>query len=114
MKSMNTTNTRSDVDQSQVNEQLRAAILDKKQAQVEAWSKQIETLRAGLQDAAATVRNETEKRVADLTEARDQASEQLVRLQSSTQETWASILQQSDELFQDLAARFHAFADAQS
>lgn len=111
---MTTTTNRSDVDQSQVNEQLRTAILDKKQAQVEAWSKQIETLRAGLQDAAATMRNETEKRVADLTEARDQASEQLVRLQNSTQETWASILQQSDELFQDLAERFHFFVDAQS
>lgn len=111
---MTTTTNRSDVDQSQVNEQLRTAILDKKQAQVEAWSKQIETLRAGLQDAAATMRNETEKRVAELTEARDQASEQLVRLQNSTQETWASILQQSDELFQDLAERFHSFVDAQS
>jgi hypothetical protein len=36
-----------------VNEQLRAAFLDKKQAQIEAWSKQIETLLAGLQDATA-------------------------------------------------------------
>ncbi|NQV09823.1 MAG: hypothetical protein HQ527_01445 [Cyanobacteria bacterium] len=111
---MNTTTTRSDVDQTQVNEQLRKAVLEKKQAQVEAWSMQIEKLQEGLKDAAANVRDETEKRVADLTEARDQASEQLAQLQQSTQETWASILEQSDEVFRDLAERFHAFTEGQS
>ncbi|MCP9801211.1 hypothetical protein [Synechococcus sp. RedBA-s] len=50
---MTTRANRSVVDQGQVNEQLMAAILDKKQAQVEASSKQIQTLQAGLQDAAA-------------------------------------------------------------
>ena len=50
---MTTTTNRSVVDQGQVNEQLRTAILDKKQVQIEAWSKQVETLQAGLQDAAA-------------------------------------------------------------
>lgn len=111
---MNTTTTRSDLDQTQVNEQLRKAVLEKKQAQVEAWSMQIERLQEGLKDAAANVREETEKRVADLTEARDRASEQLVRLQQSTQDTWSSLLQQSDAVFQDLAERFHAFTEGQS
>lgn len=106
--------TRDDVDQSQVNEQLRKAILDKKQAQVEAWSKEIEKLQASLANVADNVRNETAKRVADLTEARDKAREQFNRLQQSTQETWGSILQQSDEVFQDLAERFHAMAQDQS
>jgi ElaB/YqjD/DUF883 family membrane-anchored ribosome-binding protein len=114
MSTINKPTTRDDVDQSQVNEQLRKAILDKKQAQVEAWSKEIEKLQASLQDVADNVRNESAKRVADLTEARDKAREQLDRLQQSTQETWGSILQQSDEVFQDLAEHFHAMAQNQS
>lgn len=111
---MNQTTTRNHVDQSQVDERLRKAILDKKQAQIEAWSRQIEQLQEGLQNVTSSLRSETEKRLLDLTEARDRAIKHLDQLQQSTHETWASILQQSDEVFQDLAERFHAMAQDQS
>ena len=53
---------RSDVDQQRANEQLRQAILDKKQAQIEAWSAQIEQLQQSMQSVAENLRDETEKR----------------------------------------------------
>ena len=56
--------------QSQVDERLRQAILDKKQAQIEAWSQQIEQLQQALQSVSSELRVETEKRVIELTEPR--------------------------------------------
>ncbi|MCT0201835.1 hypothetical protein [Synechococcus sp. CS-603] len=97
--------------QSQVDEQLKQAILAKKQAQIEAWSHQIETLKQTLQSISSEVRNETEKRVAELTEARDQAHSQAERLKQATQANWEALLIQTDHLFQDLATRFHNFAE---
>jgi predicted nucleic acid-binding Zn-ribbon protein len=106
--------TRSEVDQQRANEQLRQAILDKKQAQIEAWSAQIEQMQQSLQSVAEGVRGETEKRLAELRQARDQARVQLENLQQATQDTWDSLLQQSDSFFQDLARRFHEFVSKQS
>ncbi|MFQ6537288.1 MULTISPECIES: hypothetical protein [Aphanothece] len=101
------------VDQNQVNEHLRTAILEKKTAQVEAWSQQIETLQESLQHVASDLCHGTEQRLEDLTEARNRARDQLHQLQQATQESWSSMLQQSDEVFQDLAERFHAFTQKQ-
>ena len=111
---MSQTTTKNHVDQSQVDERLRKAILDKKKAQIEAWSRQIEQLQEGLQNVTASLRSQTEERLSDLTEARDQAVKHLDQLQQSSQETWASILQQSDKVFQDVAERLHAMAQDQS
>jgi phage host-nuclease inhibitor protein Gam len=109
-----TPTTRSEVDQQRANEQLRQAILDKKQAQIEAWSAQIEQMQQSLQSVADSVRDETEKRLAELRKARDQARVQLEGLQQATQDSWESLLQQSDNFFQDLSMRFHEFVTKQS
>lgn len=91
-------------------EQLKQAILNKKQAQIDAWSLQIDRLRQSLDSAADTVRAVTEQRLADLEQARDQGLDQLEGLRQATRETWGSLLRQSDDLFQDLASRFHDLA----
>ncbi|CAK6690551.1 hypothetical protein [Synechococcus sp. CBW1107] len=117
---MNTTiynpmpSTTSEVDQQLANEELRQAILDKKEAQIEAWSAQIAKMQQGLQTVAEGVRDETEKRLAELLQARDQARVQLESLQKATQDSWDSLLQQSDTFFQDLAKRFHEFVITES
>ncbi|EAQ74779.1 hypothetical protein [Synechococcus sp. WH 5701] len=97
--------------QSQVDERLRQAILDKKQAQIEAWSQQIEKLQQALQSVSSELRVETEKRVIELTEARDQAFAQVESLRRATQENWETLLIQTDHLLQDLATRFHEFVE---
>ncbi|QNI69698.1 hypothetical protein [Cyanobium sp. NS01] len=102
------------VDQTLANEQLRQAILDKKQAQIEAWSAQIEQLQQGMQSVAENLRDETEKRLEELRQARGQARAQLESLQQATQDSWDSLLQKSDHFFQDLAERFHAFVSAEN
>ena len=112
---MTTTHTpmatsRSEVDQQRADEQLREAILAKKQAQLQAWSAQIEQMQQGLLSMAENLRGETGKRLAELRQARTQ----LERLQQATQESWESLLQESDSFFQDVARRFHAFVSRQS
>jgi len=97
--------------QSQVDKHLRQAILDKKKAQIQAWSQQIEHLQKALLSVSSEVRVETEKRVIELTDARDQAYAQVERLQRATQENWDTLLMQTDHLFQDLATRFHEFVE---
>ncbi len=101
--------TNSEVDQQRANEQLRQAILDKKNAQIEAWSAQVEQMQQNLDSAAESVRGESEKRLAELRQARDQARVQLEGLQQATLESWETLLQQSDNFFQDLSSRFHEF-----
>ncbi len=97
--------------QSQVDEHLRQAILDKKQAQIKAWSQQIEHLQQTLQNVSSELRVETEKRVIELTDARDQAFAQVESLKRATHENWHTLLMQTDHLFQDLATRFHEFVE---
>ncbi len=97
--------------QSQVDERLRQAILDKKQAQIEAWTQQIEQLQQALQGVSSELRVATEKRVIELTEARDQAFAQVESLRRATQENWETLLMQTDHLLQDLATRFHEFVE---
>ncbi|MFO7629560.1 MAG: hypothetical protein R6W06_08620 [Prochlorococcaceae cyanobacterium] len=100
--------------QSQVDERLRQAILDKKQAQIKAWSQQIEHLQQTLQTVSSELRFETEKRVIELTDARNQAFAQVESLKRATQENWDTLLMQTDHLFQDLATRFHEFVERNS
>jgi glycyl-tRNA synthetase beta subunit len=97
--------------QSQVDERLRQAILDKKHAQIEAWSQQIEHLQQVLHSVSSELRVETEKRVIELSDARDQAFAQVERLKLASQENWDTLLMQTDHLFQDLATRFHELVD---
>lgn len=97
--------------QSQVDERLRLAILDKKEAQIKAWSQQIENLQQTLQGLSAELRLKTEKRVLELTNARDQAFDQVNILKRATQENWETLLVQTDHLFQNLATRFHEFVE---
>lgn len=106
--------TSSGQDQSQVDERLRQAILDKKEAQIEAWTMQIEQLREHLKDVAANVRQETEQRLSDLVAARDRALTRLEQLKQSTQQSWAEVLSHTDAAFQELADRFHSFAEGKS
>lgn len=97
--------------QSQVDERLRLAILDKKEAQIKAWSQQIEHLQQTLQSLSSELRVKTEKRVLELTNARDQALAQVDSLKRATQENWETLLVQTDHLFQNLANRFHEFVE---
>jgi glycyl-tRNA synthetase beta subunit len=97
--------------QSQVDERLRQAILDKKKAQIEAWSQQIEQLQQAMQSVSSELRVATENRVIELTEARDQAFAQVESLRRATQENWETLLMQTDHLLQDLATRFHEFVE---
>lgn len=106
--------TKNDLDQRQADEQLRKAILEKRQAQIDAWSRQVETLQEGLKDGASNVRQATDKHLDDLSAAVDQARRQLDALQQATQDTWSSMLKQSDDVFQGLADRFHAFTQDQN
>ena len=71
-------------DQSQEDE-LRQAILDKKQEQIEDWSNHIEHLQQTLESVSPVLRIETEKRVTDLTDARDQAFAKVESLKPETQ-----------------------------
>jgi hypothetical protein len=60
---------------------------------------------------SSELRFETEKRVIELTDARNQAFAQVERLKLATQENWDTLLMQTDHLFQDLATRFHGFVE---
>lgn len=95
----------------QVDERLRQAILDKKQAQIKAWSRQIEHLQQALQTVSSELRFETEKRLIEMTDAQNQAFAQVESLKRATQEKWDMLLIQTDHLLQDLATRFHEFVE---
>ncbi|MEO1004183.1 MAG: hypothetical protein AAFX65_13885 [Cyanobacteria bacterium J06638_7] len=95
-----------------VDERLRQAVLDKRQSEIEAWNRQIEELRSGLSNLTEDARQEIEKRVDQLLQARDQGMEQLQRLQEATQDNWQQLLEQSDATFGSLADRFHALVES--
>lgn len=94
-------------DRSAVDERLRQAVLDKRQAEIEAWNRQISEVRDNLNQLTDEARKEAQKRLDQLVQARDQGMEQLTRLREATQSNWESLLQQSDTTFQALADRFH-------
>lgn len=96
-------------DQSQVDDQLRQAVLAKKEAQLQEWSAQIERLQAQVKQMSADVRIETEKKIDQLITARDQAGSRLEELRTATRETWEDLLRQSDTTFQAIADQFHSF-----
>ena len=73
-----------DKDQIQEDE-LRQAILDKKQEQIKDWSNHIKNLQQTLESVSPGLRIETEKRVNDLTDARDQAFAKVESLKPETQ-----------------------------
>lgn len=101
-------------DQSQVDAQLKQAIVDKKNAQIQAWSQQINQLQQAMQSVSSELRSESEQKISDLTAARDQAVTQVHNLQQATQDNWEALLKQTDQLFQGLADRFHGFVDKNS
>ena len=65
-------------------DELRQAILDKKQEQIKDWSNHIEHLQQTLESVSPMLRIETEKRVTDLTDARDQAFAKVESLKPET------------------------------
>ena len=73
-----------DKDQIQEDE-LRLAILDKKQEQIKDWSNHIENLQQTLESVSPVLRIEAEKRVTDLSDARDQAVAKVESLKPETQ-----------------------------
>jgi hypothetical protein len=64
---------------------LRLAILDKKQEQIKDWSNHIKNLQQTLESVSPVLRIETEKRVTDLSDARDQAFAKVESLKPETQ-----------------------------
>ena len=69
---------------------MRQAIVDRRQAEIDAWNSQIE----------------------QLVQARDQGMEQLQRLREATQSNRENLLQQTDNTFQDLADRLHKLVES--
>jgi uncharacterized coiled-coil DUF342 family protein len=97
-----------------VDERLRQAILDKRQAQIRELTEKIDQLQRQADHVAEGVRSETRSRLDDLRAARDAAMARLEELKRSTQETWAGLLMQTDEAFQSMSDHFHAFVNSQT
>jgi len=86
-------------------------ILAKKQAQIEAWSSPDRDNQTNTAKHLVGVRNETEKRVAELTEARVKAHSQAERLETKLPNKLGSTANSNDHLFQDLPHDFTIFAE---
>jgi hypothetical protein len=69
--------------------QQRQAMIDRKQAQLDAWAAEIDKLQARARQASADVREQTLRRLENLTRSRDEA-------------------------FRNLSGRFHEFVNSQS
>ncbi|MCP9886336.1 hypothetical protein KBY96_00065 [Cyanobium sp. ATX 6A2] len=94
-------------DRAAVDERLKQAILDKRQAEIDAWNHQIEQLKGSLNQLSEEARQEAQKRLDQLVQAREEGMEQLQHLRQATRSNWETLLQQSDATFQNLADRFH-------
>lgn len=112
---MNTTiqpmNTVTTTDRQAADEQLKQAILDKRQAEIDAWNNQIDQFRNNLQSLADDARLEAQKRLDNVVQARDQGVDQLKRLRDATQENYERLLKESDTAFQQLADQFHGLVE---
>ncbi|WP_216903536.1 hypothetical protein [Synechococcus sp. CCY 9618] len=108
------TSTRSSGNMDNVDERLRQAILDKRQAQIQELSEKIDRLQNQARQVADDVRSETQSKIDDLKAARDAATARLEELKQGTQETWSSLLEQTDEAFQSMSDRFHSFVNNQA
>lgn len=98
-------------DRAAVDERLKQAILDKRQAEIDAWNNQIEQLKGSLNQLSDEARQEAQKRLDQLVQAREQGMEQLQHLRQATRSNWETLLQQSDATFQNLADRFHSLVE---
>jgi vacuolar-type H+-ATPase subunit H len=94
-------------DSAAVDERLKQSILDKRQADIDAWDRQIEQLEGNFNQLTDEARQEAQKRLDQLVQARDQGMEQLQHLRQATRSNWETLLQQSDATFQNMADRFH-------
>ena len=112
---MNTTiqsnNTATAADRNAVDENLKQAILDKRQAEIDAWNNQIDQFRDNLQNLADDARQEAQKRLDSVVEARNQGVEQLRQLRDATQDNFERLLKESDTAFQKLADQFHGLVE---
>ncbi len=97
-----------------VDERLRQAILDKRQAQIQEFSEKIDQLQNQARQVADEVRNRTQNQLDELQSARDAAMSRLEELKQGTQETWSGLLAKTDEAFQSMSDRFHSFVNSQS
>ncbi len=95
-------------DRSATDERLRQALLDKRQAEIEAWNRQIEQFRDNLKGFAEDARAEALKRLDAMVQARDQGIEQLRELRQATHDNFDGLLRQTDTAFQKLADQFHS------
>jgi hypothetical protein len=99
--------TGSQQDSTAVDVRLKQSLLDKRQADTDAWNRHIEQLEGNLNQLTDEARQEAQKRMDQLVQARDQGMEQLRHLRRATQGNWGTLLQQSDATFQNLADHFH-------
>ncbi|MEA5441587.1 hypothetical protein [Cyanobium gracile] len=106
--------SRSSQEMANVDERLRQAILDKRQAQIQELSDKIDQLQNQAKQVAEGVRDETQSKLKELRAARDAATSRLQELQRSSQDAWSGLLEQTDEAFQSMSDRFHAFVNSQS
>ena len=97
-----------------VDERLRQAILDKRQAQIRELSERIDQLQNQTRQVTEEVREGTLRRIEDLKAARDAAASHLEGLKQATQDTWAQLLEKTDNAFQSMSDRFHAFVNGQT
>lgn len=98
-------------------EQRRQAEIDKREAQLKEWTAEIDKLNAKIQQANADARRESfsqlETYVNELTDARDSASAELVRLKQSVESNWASLTDKVDSAFQAAAQKFQEITSQQ-
>jgi uncharacterized coiled-coil DUF342 family protein len=114
MTTQQPTISRSSQEMDNVDDRLRQAILDKRQAQIQELSEKIDQLQHQAKQVAEGVRDETERKLAELRAARDAANSRLQELQRSTQDAWSGLLEQTDDALQSVSDRFHAFVNSQS
>lgn len=108
------TGNRSSQEMVNVDERLRQAILDKRQAQIAELSERMDQLQNQTKHVAENLGSETERKLNALKEARQTALSRLDDLRQGTQDNWAGLLEQADQALQSMSDRFHAFVNSQT
>ena len=75
----------------------RDEYVDKLKAQLDQWNTEVAKWEAKAQQAQAGARVEYEKQLKELRRQRDQALEQMKRVQAASGETWVDLVRGADE-----------------
>lgn len=89
----------------------RDAYVEKMKATLDEWNAEIDKLSARMKSAEAGTMIEYEKTKANLTEQRDEAIQQLDRLQSASEEAWQDMRKGFEAAFDSIAKAFSSATD---